>query len=147
MNRQFRTVALAAASLGLLLSLFIALRPGDDDDAAPATTAATTAPPTTTTQATLPAPSAEERPDFAITIEQGAPVGGVQRATVKRGTEVSIRLVSDTAGDLHVHGYDITSPIGSTGTQEVEFVAGETGVFEIELEGTHTLLAELTVQP
>ena len=34
MNRQFRTVALAAASLGLLLSLFLALRPGGDDEKA-----------------------------------------------------------------------------------------------------------------
>lgn len=146
MNPDFRKVALGAAALGLLLSLFIALRPGDDEDAAPTTVAIATAP-TTTTARTFPAPAAEERPVLEIAIEQGAPAGGIQRATVKRGTKVSVRIVSDTAGVLHIHGYDIIFVIGSTGTQELLFSADETGVFEIELEGSHTLLAELTVEP
>ena len=151
MNANFRKVALIAAALGLLLSLLLALRPGGDDDAAPTSVATTTAPtttaPATTARRTLPAPAAEERPVLEIAIKQGAPAGGIQRATVKRGMKVSIRIVSDTAGVLHIHGYDITSPIRSTGTQEVGFSADETGVFEIELEGSHTLLAELTVEP
>jgi hypothetical protein len=141
MDRHFRTVALAAASLRLLLSLVLALRPDNDEEASVTTTAATTAP------ATLPQPMVEERAALEIEIQEGAPAGGVQRATVKRGAKVLITIVSDTVGVLHIHGYDITSPMGSTGPQEVAFAAEETGVFEIELEGTNTLLGELTVQP
>ena len=141
MNPDFRKVALVAAALGLLVSLFVALRPSDEDETAPATTTIAT----TTAEETVPAPPAS--PTLSIRIQGGAPAGGIQRATVKRASEVSIRVVSDTAGTLHVHGYDLTSPIEATGTQEVEFAADRAGVFEIELEGTHTLLAELTVDP
>ena len=63
MNPDFRKVALIAASLGLLISLFFALRDDDEDSAAQTTTAQTTtaqttteAPPTTSEQVTTEAP-------------------------------------------------------------------------------------------
>jgi len=42
MNPDFRKVALIAAALGLLVSLFFALRPDDDDGSAAGTTIAQT---------------------------------------------------------------------------------------------------------
>ena len=50
MSPDFRKVALIAASLGLLVSLFFALRPDDDVEAAGTTTAATTTDRATTTE-------------------------------------------------------------------------------------------------
>ena len=146
MNPDFRKVALIAAVLGLLVSLFVALRPDDEDDAAPTIVTTTTAP-TTTARATLPAPSVQERPVLQIRIEGGAPVGGIQRATVEQGSTVSIRIRSETTSVLHVHGYDITFGIQPNEAQEVFFKAEHAGVFEIELEDTHTVVAELTVEP
>ncbi len=90
MNPDFRKVALIAASLGLLLSLFLALRPDDDEEAAPTTTVATTTAPTTTateppaTTTEPPATTAPKPPDVVtirITVPErhraeGAPLFG-----------------------------------------------------------------------
>ena len=91
MNPDFRKVALIAASLGLLVSLFFALRPKDDDgDAAPATSAEATAPatteappatteppPETTTAATTAQGPGTVRIGYTIT--GGVPEGGIAR--------------------------------------------------------------------
>lgn len=140
MNQDFRKVALIAAVLGLIVSLFVALRSNDEDDAAPTTTVATNE------GRMLPAPSAAAGPALTITVEAGAPAGGIQRATVEQGSTVSIRIRSETTEVLHAHGYDITFVIEPNEAQ-VAFKAERAGVFEIELEETHTLLAELTVEP
>jgi len=55
-NPNFRKVALIAASLGLLVSLFLALSPDDDEPAATTTTAAQTTTEATTTTAVAPGP-------------------------------------------------------------------------------------------
>lgn len=138
---DFRKVALIAASLGLLVSLFVALRP-DDEPAAPATTARVTTAIETHAATTAPPPGA----DLELEIRAGTPVGGVRRVTVEPGP-VSISVISDTAGELHVHGYDLRFPIAASGTQEVSFEATAPGIFEIELEGSHAVLAQLEVRP
>ena len=68
MNPDFRKVALIAAALGLLVSLYFALRPGDDNEAASTTTAVTTS--ATTTEA----PPAREAPPATTTEAATAPV-------------------------------------------------------------------------
>jgi hypothetical protein len=61
---EFRKVALIAAALGLLLSLFLVLRPGGDDETATTTAAATTtAPATTATGPSETTTTAPEQPD------------------------------------------------------------------------------------
>lgn len=48
---------------------------------------------------------------------------------------------------LHVHGYDISRPLPAGETVPVSFKATIPGIFEIELEGSHVLLARLEVRP
>ena len=105
MNRDFRKVALIAASLGLLLSLFLALRPDGDEDAAPTTTAPTTTasattetePPATTTEP--PATTTAPKPPDVITIRIAIPsdtAPKIRKYSVKQGRKVVI-VVPDRA--------------------------------------------------
>jgi hypothetical protein len=160
MNSDFRKVALIAASLGLLVSLFLALRP-DDEEAGPATTVATattapaetTAPPETTAPATTEAPPATTAPEdpgtvrINYTIRGGQPVGGIARDSVARGRIVVIRVTSDVADHVHVHGYDLMADVAPGAPATIRFTADAPGRFEIELEDSGVQIAELEVRP
>ena len=166
MNSDFRKVALIAASLGLLVSLFFALRP-DDEKAGPATTVATattapaettappetTTPPETTAPATTEAPPATTAPEdpgtvrINYTIEGGQPVGGIARDSVARGRIVVINVTSDVADHVHIHGYDLMADVAPGAPATIRFTADAPGRFEIELEDSGVQIAELEVRP
>jgi hypothetical protein len=163
MNPTFRRVALAAATLGLLLSLFLALRP-DDEDETPATTpppAATTAAATTTdapaTTEEPPPPATTEAPPATTTVAGpavvrivvvgGQPQGGIRRASVRRGREVIVRVSSDVADHIHLHGYDLIADVAPGAPAELTFVADVPGRFEIELEDRGVPIADIQVRP
>ena len=153
MSENFRKVALIAAALGLLLSLFFALRPGDDEDAAPTTVAATTAPATTEAPATTtepPATTGSRGPGTVhidYTISGGKPVGGIMRDSVSRGRIVVIRVTSDVADHVHLHGYDLMADVGPGKPAIIRFTATAPGRFELELEDRGLEFAELEVRP
>jgi hypothetical protein len=145
-NADFRKVALIAAALGLLVSLFFALRP-DDDGAVGTTTAPTTivqttteAPPATTTQG-----PGTVRINYVIV--GGEPEGGIARDSVARGRIVVITVTSDVADEVHVHGYDLTADVAPGGPATIRFTADAPGRFEIELENTGVQIGELEVRP
>lgn len=160
MNPDFRKVALIAASLGLLVSLFFALRP-DDDERTTATVARTTtaettteAPPAVTTEqmTTEPAPSATTtqepgaiRIDYVVT--GGTPEGGIARDSVARGRTVVIRVTADVADEVHLHGYDLTADVAPGAPATIRFTADAPGRFEVELEDSGIQVAELEVRP
>ena len=151
MNPDFRKVALIAATLGLLVSLFFALRPGDDDknatattEAPPATTEApsgsTEAPPVTTSQG----PGTVH---LEYVIVGGKPQGGISRDSVDLGSDVVVTVTSDVADEVHVHGYDLMADVAPGSPATIRFKADAPGRFEIELEGTGVQIAELEVRP
>ena len=154
MNPQFRTAALIAASLGLLLSLFLVLRPGNDDEGAAPTTAVevTTAPATTapaTTETEPPATTAPEPPEV-VTIRisvasDTAPT--VRRFSVKQGRQVELVVQSEIADEVHVHGYDLMGDVAPGQPVTISFTATAPGRFEIELEQRGLQIAELEVRP
>ena len=159
MNPDFRKVALIAAALGLLVSLFFALRPGDDDGSATETTIAQTttaettteAPPATTEQVTTEAPptttGAPEPVRIDYVIVGGEPQGGIQRDSVAQGRDVVIIVTSDVADEVHVHGYDLMADVAPGAPATISFTADAPGRFEIELENTGVQIAELEVRP
>jgi hypothetical protein len=63
------------------------------------------------------------------------------------GETVRFRARSETAEEIHVHGYDryVDLPAGETVTES--FKATITGIFEIELHGAGEQIAELRVDP
>lgn len=101
-----------------------------------------TAPPVTTTEAT-PAPT---RTTVTLRVVGGKPEGGIARPKVKKGEKVLLVVRSDTADEVHLHGYDISREISAGRTARIAFVAKIPGRFEVELEHSGVQLAELTVQ-
>jgi hypothetical protein len=155
MNPDFRKVALIAASLGLLLSLFLVLRPDDDEEASPTTTVATTTAPTTT--ATEPSPTTTEppatttpKPPDVVTIRIAVPsdtAPKVRRYSVKQDRKVVIVVRTELADHVHLHGYDVMADVGPGKPATIRFTATAPGRFELELEDRSLEFAELEVRP
>ena len=104
-----------------------------------AATHATTTTPTTTTKANAPV-------TIRVVVKGGKPVGGIQRATAKKGQTVAIVVHSDVADEVHVHGYDLHKDVAAGGTVRIAFPATITGVFEAELESRKLQIIEFTVK-
>jgi hypothetical protein len=156
MNRDFRRVALTAAALGLLLSLFFALRPDDEEDAAPTTTAATTTAPATTETEPPPPPTTEPpattapKPPDIVTIRINVPsdtAPKVRHFSVKQGRKVVLVVRSELSDHIHLHGYDLIADVGPGQPATIRFTADAPGRFEIELEDRGLQIAELEVRP
>ena len=155
MNPDFRKVALIAAGLGLLVSLYFALRPGDDNEAASTTTAVTTTAPTTTEAppATTEAPPATTTEaatapvQVDVLVVGGEPQGGIVRESVDLDSAVVLTVTSDVADEVHVHGYDLMADVAPGAPATIRFTADAPGRFEIELENTGVQIAELEVRP
>jgi hypothetical protein len=60
---------------------------------------------------------------------------------------VRLRVVSDVADEIHLHGYDLKKDVPAGGSVTFSFTADIEGVFEVELEGRGEQIAQLTVRP
>ncbi len=144
------TVAIALVAASLLVAGC-----GDDSKDAATTTdtvASTTAPRpgTSGTTSTAAAPEPGTTTDngtttMTIVVRNAAPVGGIQRATVKKGDNVAVVVYSDVDDEVHLHGYNIATDVDPTVIGKIEFVADVPGRFEVELEDRGVKIAELTV--
>ena len=78
-------------------------------------------------------------------VVDGAVTTDSDRYEIEAGSTVALVVEADMADQVHVHGFDhfINVEPGQTGTKV--FVADIPGVFEVELEGSGTLLFELLV--
>jgi hypothetical protein len=92
----------------------------------------------TTTQAAAPK---------VIVVRNAKAVGGVQDITVKKGGQVRFTVQSDSAQEIHVHGYDFHKNVPKNGSVSFSFPAKIDGGFVIELEGPGQQIAALKVQP
>ena len=72
--------------------------------------------------------------------------GGVRRLDVAQGELVEITITTDAADSVHVHGYDLTAAVEPNQRAIVAFTATIRGVFEVELEQSGLLLAEIAVR-
>ena len=131
---------LAAAAAAVIL--FIVLRPGGDGDETAATSAATATTPTATTR-----PTVSRAQIITVNVENGKPVGGVAKATVKQGKRVALVVHSDVADEVHLHGYDLSRDVEAGGTATIAFKAKIAGRFEAELENRQEQILSLTVEP
>jgi hypothetical protein len=147
MTPQFRKVALIAGALGLILSLFLALRP-NDDEAAPQTTApvATESPPATTEHSATTAPAPPDIVTIRIAVGSEG-VESVRRFSVKQGRKVALFVRSELADHVHLHGYDLMADVAPGAPGLIEFTANSPGRFEIELEDRGLPIGELEVRP
>jgi hypothetical protein len=135
----------AVVGVALLVVLFFVFS-GDDETG----TDTTSLPTTTGVQDTTSSAGVTSTPaakPVTIEIKDGQPVGGITDLTVDKGDEVNFVVDSDTASEVHVHGYDLMQDVDAGGKVEFDFPATLDGIFEIELEETATQIAQLTVNP
>jgi len=104
---------------------------------------------TTTTMATTTSTVAETTTTaqtIDITVEAGV-VAGPGTVSVAIGDQVSVWVLSDVDAEIHVHGYDLFFEAPAGVPTEVALTADLPGIFEVELEETHTPLFALEVTP
>jgi hypothetical protein len=164
MRKPDQRVALLALGLVAMIALVagIVLKSDPGGDADTTTTATNTretpanqSKETPDTASSPPATTAEQqkpqKPKVpavpTIVVREGEPVGGVAELTYDQGERARFRIASDSAEEIHLHGYDIGKDVEAGGTVTFDFAAGLEGVFEIELEERATQIAELTVNP
>jgi hypothetical protein len=127
------------------------------DEATTTTTSTTTTVPTTTTQPTTPtttvatttstvAETTTTAQTIDITVEGGV-IAGPSTVSVAVGDRVSVWVLSDVDAEIHVHGFDVFFEAPAGVPTEVALTADVPGIFEVELEETHTPLFALEVTP
>jgi hypothetical protein len=82
-----------------------------------------------------------------VTVQDAKPVGGVQDITYKKGGKVDLTVKSDTADEVHFHGYDVHKDVPKGGSVHFLFPATIEGKFIVELENHKQTLANVTVEP
>lgn len=108
-------------------------------------TAATSAPSRAVTSA--PAARRPARPDTAIVVRDGEPVGGPRRLRYRKGSRIVFTVRSDAAAEVHLHGYDVSREVPAGGAARFSVAATLEGRFEVELEQTQTEIARVEVVP
>jgi cytoskeletal protein RodZ len=110
---------------------------GDDDSESETGTTSTS---TSTSTPTVPAVQ-------TVNVVNGQPQGGVKTITFKKGDQAVLKVNSDTADEIHVHGYDLKKDVEKGGSVTFAFKATIDGRFEVELENAGTQIANLEVTP
>ena len=74
-------------------------------------------------------------------------MGGITKLSFKVGDQIAFRIKSDTADEIHVHGYDVHKDVKAGGQVMFSFKGKIDGVFVVELESRGEQIAELRVKP
>jgi hypothetical protein len=139
--------AAVAASAALALSGLAACGDADPDPTDPPTAPATEAPANgDADNGASPTPAESDVELFEFTITGGVADPPLDRVTVEQGTTVRIVVISDEPDELHLHGYDLYADVGPGQEGVLEFVADQTGLFELETHDTHQVLLQLAVR-
>ena len=139
MTRGQRLTFLGIAAAIAVVAVILLATGGDETDRAsnPAQGNTATATATATADDATPTP----KPPPLLTADH-------ERAlTFNQGETVRFRVRHDEPDEVHVHGYDSKKDLEPGKTVTVAFKGDITGIFEIELERSGTLLAQLKVVP
>lgn len=92
--------------------------------------------------------SATPGPDttIEITVSHGRVSPAPGRTEIKKGRTVELRVRSDRADALHVHGYDKEARLPAGRTVTLTFTADRSGLFEVETHESDLLLTQLVVR-
>jgi cytoskeletal protein RodZ len=155
-------------AIAVLVIVFVVLRGGDDNGGTSSSAPTTAAQSTSTAQSTqstttgetetenesesetgsgststaAPTPTAQ-----TIRVVNGQPQGGVKTVSFKKNQQVVLKVQSDVADEIHVHGYDLKKDVEKGGSVTFNFKATIEGRFEVELENAGTQIANLEVTP
>lgn len=141
MKTGTRWAVLGLVVVVAVVAFVIAQSGGGSSSSSKSTSAPATG--TGTNGTTTPAAAAPK----VIVVRNVKPVGGVQDITVKKGGQVQFTVQSDSAQEIHVHGYDFHKNVPKNGSVSFSFPAKIDGGFVIELEKPGVQIASLKVQP
>jgi FtsP/CotA-like multicopper oxidase with cupredoxin domain len=82
-----------------------------------------------------------------VTVVNGKGEGGIKTITYKKGDTVDLTVKSDTADEIHIHGYDLHKDVTKGGSVHFTFPASIDGKFVVELENAGQQIASLQVEP
>jgi hypothetical protein len=82
-----------------------------------------------------------------VNVVDAKPQGGIKKLSFKKGDRVQFKVVSDTADEIHVHGYDLMKDVPKGGSVSFSFKGSIEGRFVVELEDHKQQIAELDVTP
>ena len=135
----------------LVVLIVLTVACGAGQTASPSTTRSTTSPSTTTTiptddtsTTTTTTTSTTIGTEIDVEISDGE-VAGPDRFEFARDDQVGITVLSDTAYEIHVHGYDLRFEVEPGVPYTVEFIAEVPGIFEVETHPDHLLVFEIVV--
>ena len=143
MSRAQRLTFLGIAAIIAVVAVIVLSGGGDETDKAAEATATPT--PSATASGTAEAtatPTPKPKPEPPL-----LQAGKEPTLSFDQGDTVRFRVRHDEAEEVHIHGYDIKKELAADETAEVSFDASIPGIFEIELEHSGTLLAQLKVVP
>ncbi len=92
-----------------------------------------------------PAPEQADR-TVAITVRDGKVSPAPARTELRRGERVALRVTSDRADTLHVHGYDKELALQAGQEATLILTADRTGLFEVETHESSLVLTQLLVR-
>lgn len=140
--------ALIVGAIAVLVVAYVLIRGGSDDDKDNAATQATQSTQTTqsaTSTSTDEAPAEPAVP--TVRVVDAKPQGGVKKLDFDKGDQIRFKVVSDTADEIHVHGYDLMKDVEKGGSVSFSFKGSIDGRFVVELEDHGEQIAELDVAP
>ena len=82
-----------------------------------------------------------------VVVRNAKPVGGIKAVTFKKGGTVDLTVKSDTADEVHFHGYDVHKDVAKGGTARFRMPATIEGGFVVELEHAGQQIATVRVTP
>jgi type IV secretory pathway VirB10-like protein len=157
MSSRARIGIVVGAVVVLVVAFVIASGSGDDDNnkTTAATTPAATQPPaadTTATTAPAPAQTTTQAAPAApavpvVKVVDAKPQGGIEKLKFDKGDTIKFKVQSDTADEIHFHGYDIAKDVAAGGSVTFSVKATIEGRFVVELEQHETQIAEVEVNP
>jgi hypothetical protein len=130
MSRNQRLILVGLAVVVIVVAFVIAQSGGGSND--------------NTSTKTTPGGGAEPN---VVVVRDAKPVGGVQKLTYRKGGTIDFTVRSDTADEIHFHGYDIGKDVKAGGSVHFKVAAKIEGRFEVELEDHKEQIAEVSVTP
>jgi hypothetical protein len=82
-----------------------------------------------------------------VEVRDAKPVGGVKDLKWKKGQTIDLTVRSDTADEVHFHGYDVHKDVAAGGSVRFRIPATITGRFVVELEDHKQTLANVEITP
>ncbi len=147
---NLQRLAIVVGAIVVLVVAYVAFAGGSDNNdktaTQPASTPATAPSATTGSGTTATKPAAPPAPP-TVRVVDAKPQGGIKKLNFNKGDQISFRVVSDTADEIHVHGYDLMKDVPKDGSVTFSFKGSIDGRFVVELENHGEQIAELDVAP